>query len=97
MPIDLATAQTGGTVRELALRYIAELPPGQALTAAEIAERAQVSPRSVLGSLRTYPWKMLVRVEGVRATTAYMSKETYESHQERSGGGQGTQTKRPRR
>lgn len=97
MPIDLSTVQAGGTVRELALRYIAELPAGQALTAAEIAERAQVNPRSVLGSMKNYPWKLLVRVDGVRSTTVYMSKGTYEAHQERSGTGTSVKTPSPRR
>lgn len=84
MPIDLSTVTHTGTVREIALTMIADLKPGQAITAYEIAARAHVTPRAVLQTMQSYPWKMLVRQPNVRASTAYMSKETYEAHQERS-------------
>jgi len=98
VPINLATAHTSGTVRELALKYIAEIPVGQAVTADEIAERAACHKRTVTERMNQYPWKLTVRTGSGRSAIVYMSKETYDAHQERAGSGQGNETaKRPRR
>ena len=85
MPIDLSTIVQSGTVREIALRMIAELKPGLALTALEIAARARSHPRSVTQCMADYPWKMTIRGEKSRSQIVYMSKATYEAHEKREG------------
>jgi hypothetical protein len=97
MPIDLSTVAHAGTVREIALRMIADLKPGTALSAAEIAQRARCNPRSVLQCLADYPWKLTIRGERGRSIIVYTNKETHEAHQERAGGGTSNKTTNPAR